>query len=116
MTLTLFTFLSLSRVGHWTFDLMVQEISQVEIPAAHRSTFAGTEQSFRSLFELCHWGATVVWSQPSQFRWLALGSWGVLGLAVGVFWVWSLRVPGREGETVYEEVGMVDLDLEREEG
>jgi hypothetical protein len=28
---------------------MVQEIAQVEIPSTQRSTFAGTEQSFRSL-------------------------------------------------------------------
>jgi iron-regulated transporter 1 len=89
--------------------LMVQELGQVEIPSSQRSTFAGTEQSFRSLCELCHWAATVVWSQPEQFRWLALGSLLVVGTSVVLFGSWSRLTPDRNLKENYEVVAMDDL-------
>ncbi|TVY38510.1 Solute carrier family 40 member, partial [Lachnellula occidentalis] len=88
ITITLFAFLSLSRVGHFANYLMVQELGQVEIPVSQRSTFAGVEQSFKSLGELSHWLATLIWSQPEDFRWLALGSFLVTGLSAGLFGTW----------------------------
>jgi iron-regulated transporter 1 len=86
---------------------MVQELGQVEIPASQRSTFAGTEQSFNSLFALGHWAATVGWSRPEQFRYLALGSFLVCGLGVGVF-VWWERKPIQKGAG-YESIAMDDV-------
>jgi iron-regulated transporter 1 len=112
--ITLFAFLSLSRLGHYMIHLMVQELGQVEIPASQRSTFAGTEQSFKSLFGLCHWAATVVLSRPEQFRFLALGSFLVAGLGVGVFAWWSRRPIRKEG-TGYESIAMVDVPREDED-
>jgi iron-regulated transporter 1 len=94
--------------------LMVQELGQVEIPASQRSTFAGTEQSFNSLFGLCHWAATVVLNRPEQFRFLALGSFAVSGVGVGVFAWWSRRPVRREG-TGYESIAMVDAPREEED-
>ena len=97
---------------------MVQELEQVEVPQLHRSTFAGTEQSFRAFFELSHWGATIVWSRPRDFQWLALGSLGVLGAAAGLFGRWCFSKKGVTGsqsehdETGYEGVPMVDVDRE----
>lgn len=113
-SLVLFTFLSISRIGHWMFDLMIQEIEQVEIPASQRSTFAGTEQSFRSFFELSHWGATVVWSRPEGFRWLALGSWAVLGIGATTFGAWSYTSNSRKeiGDVRYEGLPMADIERE----
>ncbi|KAK2624980.1 hypothetical protein QTJ16_005349 [Diplocarpon rosae] len=70
-TLTLFGFLSLSRLFLWTYSLMEQEIEQSEVPASQRSTFSGTGESFRSCFDLVHWTATVVWSRPEEFKGLA---------------------------------------------
>lgn len=86
---------------------MVQELEQVEIPSSQRSTFAGTEQSFRSFFELSHWGATVVWSHPEDFKWLALGSLMVLGAGTAVFAAWSRN--GEKSESKYEEVALDDI-------
>lgn len=88
--------------------LMVQELGQVEIPASQRSTFAGTEQSFNSLFALCHWAATVGWSRPDQFRYLALGSFLVCGVGVGVF-AWWQRKPARREGAGYESIAMGDV-------
>jgi len=91
---------------------MVQELGQVEIPASQRSTFAGVEQSFKSLGELSHWVATVVWSQPEDFRWLALGSLLVTGFSVGIFGAFihkGTSIAGRyRGE--YEEIPLADVD------
>jgi len=105
--ITLFAFLSLSRVGHFMLHLMVQELGQVEIPASQRSTFAGTEQSFNSLFALCHWAATVGWSRPDQFRYLALGSLLVASVGVIVFAWWKRKPIKREGG--YESIAMGDV-------
>jgi solute carrier family 40 (iron-regulated transporter), member 1 len=94
--------------------LMVQELGQVEIPASQRSTFAGTEQSFFSLFALCHWAATVGWSRPDQFRYLALGSLLVTGVGVAIFAWWERKPIQGEG-TGYETIAMVDV-IHDEEG
>ncbi|TVY44297.1 Solute carrier family 40 member [Lachnellula subtilissima] len=111
ITITLFAFLSLSRVGHFANYLMVQELGQVEIPVSQRSTFAGVEQSFKSLGELSHWLATIVWSQPEEFRWLALGSFLVTGLSVGLFGTWvrtkKSSLEGSGGE--YDEIPLTDV-------
>ena len=112
VSIMLFSFLSLTRIGHWMYDLMIQELEQVEIPSTQRSTFAGTEQSFRSFFELCHWGATVVWSRPEDFRWLALGSLVVLGIGVAIFAIWRTKEGRSEGQMRYEEVAMDDIGQE----
>jgi iron-regulated transporter 1 len=109
LSLILFTFLSLSRIGHLLFELMVQEIAQVEIPSTQRSTFAGTEQSFRSFFELCHWGATMIWSAPKDFRFLALGSLVALTSSATLFALWSRRP--RIGVNIgYEEVPLDEIE------
>ncbi|PMD47087.1 hypothetical protein L207DRAFT_575890 [Hyaloscypha variabilis F] len=107
--LTLFSFLSLSLIGHWIYILMVQELEQVEIPTSQRSTFAGTEQSFASFFELCHWTATMLWNQPEDFRWLALGSIIVLGIGTMIFGVWRR---GKGTMVRYEEIRMRDVGME----
>lgn len=107
--LILFSFLSLSRIGHLLFGLMVQEIAQVEIPSDQRSTFAGTEQSFSSIFKLCHWGATMVWSAPRDFRFLALGSLIALISSATIFTAWAKR-PRVSVNISYEEVPLDGID------
>ncbi len=98
---------------------MVQELGQVEIPVSQRSTFAGTEQSFHSLCELTHWAATVMWSQPEQFRWLALGSLFVAGVSMSIYYTWAKRSVGRvrvsEGGGSYEGIAMVSIGEEEED-
>jgi len=93
---------------------MVQELEQVEIPSSQRSTFAGTEQSLSSFFELCHWAATVIWSQPEDFRWLALGSVIVLGIGTTIFGIWSGKMRMETFEARYEEIAMGDVEGEVE--
>ena len=96
---------------------MVQELGQVEIPVSQRSTFAGVEQSFKSLGELSHWLATVVWSQPEDFRWLALGSLVVTGLSAGLFksWVWNGKQSTERSAGEYEGIPLTDVNDEDHE-
>ncbi|KUJ06489.1 uncharacterized protein LY89DRAFT_692462 [Mollisia scopiformis] len=105
-----FAFLSLSRIGHYMNSLMVQELGQVEIPVSQRSTFAGTEQSFRSLGELGHWAATVVWSDPSQFKWLAMGSLLLVGSSLVIFGSWARKSSSKR--RAYESVPLNDFEGE----
>ncbi|CAL3967679.1 unnamed protein product [Diplocarpon coronariae] len=90
-TVTLFGFLSLSRLFLWTYSLMEQEIEQSEVPASQRSTFSGTGESFRSCFDLLHWTATVVWSRPEEFKGLAGASLCVVGGSALWFSTWARR-------------------------
>ncbi|MCJ1473313.1 hypothetical protein MMC13_001964 [Lambiella insularis] len=88
---------SASRFGRWTTVLSTQQLAQTLVPARQRSSFAGTEAGFASLFGLAHWLATAVWSQRRDFRWLALGSvGGVVGsTCVWGYWLGRRRVEGR---------------------
>jgi iron-regulated transporter 1 len=96
---------------------MVQELGQVEIPASQRSTFAGVEQSFKSLGELSHWVATVVWSQPEDFRWLALGSLLVTGFSAGIFGAWVHKGTGIPGghRGDYQGIPLANIDDDESE-
>lgn len=87
----LFGFLSLSRLFHWTYKLMEQELEQSEVPASQRSTFSGTGQAICSCFDLLHWLATVAWGRPEQFKGLAAASLCVVGSSAVWFWIWARR-------------------------
>ncbi len=93
---------------------MVQELGQVEIPASQRSTFAGTEQSFKSFAELCHWGATMILSRPDQFRWLAVGSVVVTGMGTALFGLWARRpvIMAVDKGNMYESVALREMERE----
>lgn len=91
---------------------MVQELEQTELPASQRASFAGMEQSLNSLGSLVHWGATVVWNRPEEFRWLAVGSCGFLAGGTAIFAWWSMKPEGvleGEREEEYEEVALEDV-------
>jgi len=91
--LTLFTSLSLSRLGLWTFDLCVQELDQLLVPASSASSFAGTEAAFTSLFELGQWALVAGLSSPEMFGIVAVISVSSVAVSVLAYtaWVWRLR-------------------------
>lgn len=88
-TLLLLLFLSLSFLGRWTYDLSAMQLSQVLIPATHRSSFGGTEMAVVSVFSMFHWVGAAIWHRQSDFKWLALGSFVAVGFAAGVYWGWQ---------------------------
>lgn len=86
------SFLSLSFVGRWTYDLAATQLTQMLIPSTHRAAFGGTEQAVVSMVSLVHWVAAAIWHQQSDFVWLALASAMGVGAATLAFIGWSRGV------------------------
>ena len=84
-----FTFLSLSFLGRWTYDLAVTQLTQMLIPATHRSSFGGVEQAIVSGVSLIHWVAAATWHRQEDFVWLALGSFCAIAVVAGAFTWWA---------------------------
>ncbi|MCJ1479464.1 hypothetical protein MMC13_008150 [Lambiella insularis] len=93
-TIIMFTFLSISRLGLWVFDLTTQEITQTRVPSHLRSSFAGTETAFVSLFELSQWAIAAIASKPEYFHWLAVSSFGAVLCSTAGYAVWVRRQRG----------------------
>ncbi|OCK89188.1 uncharacterized protein K441DRAFT_735861 [Cenococcum geophilum 1.58] len=94
LTLSLLFLLSASRLGRGLFSLSTQQLAQARVPAHHRSSYAGTEIAFVSLFGLSHHVGAAIWSHPEQFSWLALGSVGAVGVSSLMFGWWARRERG----------------------
>ena len=60
---------AMSRIGLWGYDLSAQAIVQDRVQFNQRGAFSTTEASFQNLFELLSYVATIVFSQPDQFKW-----------------------------------------------
>ncbi|KIX94121.1 uncharacterized protein Z520_10147 [Fonsecaea multimorphosa CBS 102226] len=90
-TVVFFTFLSFSFLGRWMYDLAVMQLTQMLIPAAHRSSFGGVEQALVSCVSLVHWVAAAIWHQQGDFVWLALGSFCAIAAATAAFTWWARR-------------------------
>ncbi|KAF8577863.1 hypothetical protein K439DRAFT_1664025 [Ramaria rubella] len=91
---TLFFFLSLSRVGLWTYDLTAQQLAQTRVPSHQRSSFAGTEYSFIALFDLLNYVAAAILSATEQFRWLTLVSLGAVVTSTAIYSLWLKKERG----------------------
>ncbi|KAH8663143.1 Ferroporti-1, partial [Tricladium varicosporioides] len=93
LALTLFTFLSLSRLGLWIYDLTTQQLTQTLNPPSTLSSFTGVEYSFNSFFELLQNVITIVLWKPEQFKWIALLSLCAVGVSTVMYagWVWWMR-------------------------
>jgi iron-regulated transporter 1 len=93
LTLTLFTFLSLSRLGLWIYDLTTQQLTQTLVPPTQRSSFTSIEYSFSSFFELLQNIAAMILASPEQFKFLALLSLGAVAISTVSYagWVWWVR-------------------------
>lgn len=85
--------ISLSLLFRWTYDLSATQLTQTLVPATHRSSFGGTEMAIVSVLSLTHWIAAAVWHAQRDFRWLATGSFGLVGGALG-WYAWWYRKGG----------------------
>lgn len=91
LTLLLIISISASRLGRFTGSLCAQQLAQSCVAPSRRSSFAGTEAGLASLFGLAHYVATSVWSAHAEFKWVALGSVGVVAGGTCVYAVWLVR-------------------------
>ncbi|KAH7330255.1 Ferroporti-1 [Rhexocercosporidium sp. MPI-PUGE-AT-0058] len=94
LAFALFTFLSLSRLGLWIYDLTTQQLTQTLTSPSSRSSFTGVEYSFVSLFELLQNIMTLVLSHPQDFRWIALVSLLAVGASTAMYAAWVSRMRG----------------------
>jgi iron-regulated transporter 1 len=96
VTLLLLFCLAFSRVTRGMFTLVTQQLAQARVLPHQRSSFAGTEQAFVSVFGLGHNLGTAIWSSPDEFGWLALGSFlAVMGSTAVYTSCWTKTGRGR---------------------
>jgi len=95
LTLTIFATLGLSRLGHWTHNMAVQQLVQTEVAPRHRVEFSGVEMTFVSGAEIGRWASAAVWSRPEQFKGVAALGMGSVFVIWGLFCAWV--VLGRSG-------------------
>lgn len=91
--ITLFFFLSTSRLGLWVFDLTTQQLTQTMTVPSQRSSFAGVENSFVSFFELVQNVSVIILHRPDQFKQVATISFLAVALSTSMYagWVWRMR-------------------------
>lgn len=87
----MFSFLCLSRLGLWVFDISIQELSQICVRADSLASFAGTNMSFVAAFELCQWVLVAIVSRPEEFIWLGTVSAATVAGALGLYVFWFVR-------------------------
>ncbi|OIW33868.1 hypothetical protein CONLIGDRAFT_565360, partial [Coniochaeta ligniaria NRRL 30616] len=88
LTAAVFVFLGLSRLGHWTHNMAVQQIAQTRVAPRHRVEFSGVEMTFVSGAEIGRWACAAVWSRPSQFTGVAFAGLVSVGVVWGLFFGW----------------------------
>jgi len=64
----------LSRIGLWGFDLSAQAIIQEQVEPECRGVFSTTESSLQNFFELCAYSSTIMFADPSNFKYPAMMS------------------------------------------
>ncbi|KAI1339599.1 hypothetical protein F5Y15DRAFT_78269 [Xylariaceae sp. FL0016] len=92
-SLILFSFLAMSRLGVWVFDLSTQQLTQTLVPAHQRSSFAGVENSIVNMFEVLGAGVAIAFPETEQYGWLALASLAAVAISWLMYagWVRSQR-------------------------
>jgi solute carrier family 40 (iron-regulated transporter), member 1 len=73
-SLVLFSFIAMSRLGVWIFDLTTQQLTQVLVAETQRSSFAGAENSVVNIFELLGAGTAIAFPRNDQYKWLSVAS------------------------------------------
>ncbi|CAI7868906.1 unnamed protein product [Closterium sp. NIES-54] len=81
----------LSRVGHWTFEIVDSQIIQTAIPPASANLIGTTEIALASLAELLMLGLAIVVHDPKHFAALAAMSMAAVFAAAGVYCSWLAR-------------------------
>lgn len=98
----LFSGLALSRIGLWSFDLtqlaMIQTAlspEQLGRDASRKNALMALQFSLQNVFDLGHYGLTLGWNKPNEFKYAATVSLGAVGLATVIYLVgYARRVRG----------------------
>ena len=97
-TALLFSGLALSRIGLWAFDLtqlsMIQTAlspEQLGADAGRKNALMALQFSLQNVFDLGHYGLTLGWNKPSEFKYAATVSLGAVGAATMIYVVFYAR-------------------------
>ena len=98
---TLLWLVSVSRIGLWTFDLAITEISQETVPEESRGVVGSVQVASYQAFFVMIQVITMLNADPRNFGWLVFFSCGVVGAAALLYSYWLLtKARGHEeGET-----------------
>ena len=75
--------LALSRIGLWSFDLV--QLTQIQKALAdnpRQNTLTALQFSLQNIFDLAHYGLTLGWNKPGEFKFAA--SVRVASLSYGI--------------------------------
>lgn len=64
--------MALSRIGLWSFDLA--QLTQLQKALAHhprQNTLSALQYSLQNMFDLAHYGLTLGWNRPADFKYAA---------------------------------------------
>ncbi|EPQ31910.1 uncharacterized protein PFL1_00109 [Pseudozyma flocculosa PF-1] len=102
-TAILFSSLSISRIGLWSFDLaqlalLQTALSSDQVPpsvAERKNALMALQFSLQNVFDLGHYGLTLGWNRPDQFKYAAATSLGAVGAATLLYTVgYARRIRG----------------------
>jgi iron-regulated transporter 1 len=92
--ITLFFFLSTSRLGLWIYDLTTQQLTQTMTMPSKRSSFGGVENSFVNLFEFLQNIVAILLHRPEQFKYLAMMSLVAVATSTIMYASWVFKMRG----------------------
>ncbi|SAM81362.1 related to ferroportin 1 [Ustilago bromivora] len=94
----LFSGLALSRIGLWSFDLtqlaMIQTAlspEQLGPDAGRKNALMALQFSLQNVFDLGHYGLTLGWNGPEEFKYAAIVSLAAVGAATLIYLVFYAR-------------------------
>lgn len=97
-TALLFSGLALSRIGLWAFDLaqlaMIQTAlspDQLGADASRKNALMALQFSLQNVFDLGHYGLTLGWNRPQEFKYAATVSLAAVGVAAVIYLVFYAR-------------------------
>ncbi|KAF8602564.1 hypothetical protein BDV93DRAFT_494555 [Ceratobasidium sp. AG-I] len=82
----LFTGMAISRIGLWSFDLV--QLTQLQKALAHhprQNTLSALQYSLQNVFDLAHYGLTLGWNRPADFKYAAAVSMGAVFVAAALY-------------------------------
>ncbi|KAJ1029313.1 hypothetical protein NDA13_002564 [Ustilago tritici] len=94
----LFSGLALSRIGLWSFDLMQLAMIQTALSpeqlgpdAGRKNALMALQFSLQNVFDLGHYGLTLGWNGPEEFKYAATVSLAAVGAATLIYLVFYAR-------------------------
>ena len=100
LSASFFGFLTLSRFGAWTHNLIAQNMVQITVHVEQRGRFSGVEMAFVSAAEIAPWSCGAIWPRPERFPGLGIASFCVVAFSFLLFAGWVVRWNRRESMPV----------------